>query len=272
MKQKYINWSKTGEAKAKYGADAVVIDQETKYGIQTKLLMDKGGELKYEKVYNGGDTLDNIVPEDFNKDNDIDERQQEAIDDLAEDQMFDMYNQLEAVRYPLLFDPKIIKNEASYLNLAFGKIVNGKGSFLKGLAKTTGLKFAYEIEKAMNKTKIPLGTVAKLSGLIPAIIELRDDLRELGIEPIKLRGRKGLQQALNTLKRKGEFKELQKLMKFNLDFENKGGKTLLKLLKIKDPRVLNNELNKKGLGKKEAKALVSGILFKRKIKVNKGKK
>ena len=81
-----------------------------------------------------------------------------------------------------------------------------------------------------------------------------------------------IQQALNTLKRKGEFKELQKLMKFNLDFEKKGGKTLLKLLKIKDPRALNNELNKKGLGKKEAKALVSGILFKRKIKGKKIKK
>ena len=104
------------------------------------------------------------------------------------------------------------------------------------------------------------------------IIELREDLRELGIEPIKLKGRKGLQQALNTLKRKGEFKELQKLMKFNLDFEKKGGKTLLKLLKIKDPRALNNELNKKGLGKKGAKALVSGILFKRKIKGKKIKK
>ena len=111
-----------------------------------------------------------------------------------------------------------------------------------------------------------MGTVATLSGLRPAIFELKDDLRELGIEPMQLRGRKGLQQALNTLKRKGEFKELQRLMKFNLDFEKKGGKSLLKLLKIKDPRVLSNELNKKGLGKKEAKALVSGILFKRKIK------
>ena len=168
MKQKYINWSKTGEAKAKYGADAVVIDQETKYGIQTKLLMNKGGELKYEKVYNGSDAPDGIVPEDFTKDNDINERQQKTIDYLAEDQMDDIDNQVKAARYPLFFDPKIIENEASYLNLAFGKIVNGKGSFLKGLAKTTGLKFAYEIEKAMNKTKIPLGRVAILSGLRPA--------------------------------------------------------------------------------------------------------
>lgn len=271
MKQKFINWSKTGEAKAKYGADAVVIDQETKFGIQTKLFLDKGGELKYERQFNGGDRPDDIVPEDLTKDNEIDERQQEAIEDLQEEQLSDMEQQVAAARYPLYFDPKMVKNESSYLDLSFGKIVNGKGSFLKGLAKTTGLKFAYEVEKAMNKTKIPLGTVATLSGLRPAIFELREDLRELGIEPMQLRGRKGLQNALSTLRRKGEFKELQRLMKFNLDFEKKGGKTLLKLLKIKDPRVLNNELNKKGLGKKETKALVGGILFKRKIKGKKFK-
>ena len=165
MKQKYINWSKTGEAKAKYGADAVVIDQETKYGIQTKLLMDEGGELKYEHIYNGGDIVDNEVEP--SKIDEYDEFENYPDSDLGDQveqdkEMSASESLLNAIG--VFRDSK----ENKYLELSFGKIVNGKGSFLKGLAKTTGLKFAYEIEKAMNKTKIPLGRVAILSGLRPA--------------------------------------------------------------------------------------------------------
>lgn len=266
MKQKFINFNKTGEAKAKYGADAVVIEQETKYGIQYILMDGNGASMKYEKIYNSEEEINEEVdPSEidvFNEDVEYSESGDE--NEQAEE--------LNVSKFVLrdLNKNKDFKKEDNYLELAFGKIINGKGSFLKGLAKTTGLKFAYEITNQMKKSgNKDIKTIGLLSGLKEARIKLKDDLRELGIKQSQFDSRKGLQQALNILKRKGEFKTLQRLMKFNLDFNKKGANTLLKLINIRDPRVLNKELDKKGLGKKQAKQLITNALL---WKKKKGKK
>lgn len=266
MKQKFINFNKTGEAKAKYGADAVVIEQETKYGIQYLLMDGNGASMKYEKIYNSEEAVDEDVEAD-SPGGLIDENPE--VDKELQGILSDYINAIKPVldsENPNYSEVHNLNSQVKYIELSFGKIVNGKGSFLKGLAKTSGLKFAYEITKSLNKAKLPFKSVGLISGLKQASIELKDDLRELGIKQSQLDNRKGLQQALSTLKRKGEFKTLQRLMKFNLDFDKKGSKTLLRMLNIKDPRILNKQLNKHGLGKNEAKHLMGALLLKKKGK------
>ncbi len=266
MRQKFINFNKTGEAKAKYGADAVVIEQETKYGIQYILMDGNGASMKYEKIYDSEEVRDKeLEPSEI----DVFEDDEEYSENGDENEQ---RRELGVSKFVIrdLNNNENFEKEDNYLELAFGKIINGKGSFLKGLAKTTGLKFAYEITNLMKKSgNKDIKTIGLLSGLKQARIELKDDLRELGIKQSQFDSRNGLQQALNTLKRKGEFKTLQRLMKFNLDFNKKGANTLIKLLNIRDPRVLNKELDKKGLGKKQARQLITNALL---WKKKKGKK
>lgn len=266
MKQKFINWNKTGEAKAKYGAEATVIEQETKYGIQYLLMDGNGASMKYEKQYNSEEAPDEDIEADspggYKDDNEeVHEELQGILSDYIEaiKPVLDTQN-------PNYGEVHNLASQIKYVEMSFGKIVNGKGSFLKGLAKTSGLKFAYDITKSLNKAKLPLKSVSLISGLKQAGIELKDDLRELGIKQSQLDSRKGLQQALSTLKRKGELNTLQRLIKFNLDFDKKGSKQLLRMLNIKDPRILNKQLNKHGLGKNETKHLIGALLFKGKGK------
>lgn len=266
MKQKFINWNKTGEAKAKYGAEATVVEQETQNGVQYVLFSGNGASMKYEKEYNSEEEPDEELEPDspvgYIDDNPEVNKELQGI--LGE--------YVRAIKPILTTDnPNYEKihntnSQLKYIEMAFGKIVNGKGSFLKGLAKVSGSKFAYEITKSLNKTRLPLKSVSIISGLKQAGIELKDDLRELGIKQSQLNNRQGLQQALNTLKRKGELNTLQRLIKFNLDFDKKGSKRLMKMLYMKDPRNLNKQLNKHGLGKNEAKHLIAALLFKKKGK------
>lgn len=269
MKQKFINWSKTGEAKSKYGADALVIDQETKFGVQSILMEGQGGKLKYESVFNGGESSDDEVEPSKLEEYDDFEKYPEGQDgDQAEQdqEMSASQSVLESIGI------KRNSKEDKYLELAFGKIVNGKGSFLKGLAKTTGLKFAYEVQNEMKKFDgINLQSLELISGLKEQRIKLRDDLRELGIKQTQFYDRKGLREVLNTLKRKGELKELQRLIKFNLDFNTKGANTLIKLMKFKNPKMLNKALEKKGLKKQQAKQLIITSLMWRQKKGKKKK-
>ena len=243
MKNKWIDWNATAKAKKQYGSEAVVVLQETKSGLQQVLFENTGGEFKYEKQFSGGsdevvdDTIEDV--EDYQK----------VVDDGAKkywngtmDGLDDFVNKF--------------KNAKAIIDLSFGKFVNGKGSFMKSLAKTTGLKFAYEFEKMLKTSIVGFNDLVSLSGLKQASIELKTDLKELGIPMSDFHSKKGLQNALKVLNRKGEIKQLQKLIKFNLDFDKKGGKFLINSLKQKDPRQLTRMLQRKGLGNKEAKDLV----------------
>lgn len=266
MKRKFINWNKTGEAKAKYGAEAIVIEQETKYGIQYLLMYGNGTSMKYEKLYDSEEVADEEVEPDspggYKDDNPEVNKELQGILNEYVDAIKPVLNS-EKPNYNEIHN---LHGQIQYMEMAFGKIVNGKGSFLKGLAKTSGLKFAYDITKSLNKARLPLKSVSVISGLKEAGIELKDDLRELGIKQSQLDNRKGLQQALSTLKRKGELNTLQRLIKFNLDFDKKGSKQLIRMINIKDPRTLNKQLDKYGLGKNEAKHLIASLLFKKKGK------